>query len=412
MTFRAKSSLARGVANGGRRPVRSNSTVAVGNQESYTSTTPTRSPVLAWGGRGSDVPDRSSGLGNIALSSTLPANVRRRSQSVSGATRTPPTPQRVGRSPKEGGRDSNNVSPSSSSSSSQQSSLEMMKLMGLGPRVPLATSLGDSPHKRSGGRGSPVHLVSEDHSPRSSPLAPRTSGGGIHPRNPSPIHLQSTLVEEEEEEEEVEGGPRSPTRQQMETMVKSRVPIETENSAFQVDASELEVVLEATTPRRRSIIVALPPSPVRKSPSSAPGSPMDSPAQKRKLPATPGSTPESDSVKDLSTPVTPSPQRPPNNLTPATQQTRAHSTSPIVTNRGRGGGGEGGEPCLSGRSSSAAALSVGGGEVEGGEMVDGAATLPRGGSTSGSRHTVSYNEKSTTQGQGSYITEPHITCYL
>ena len=396
MTFRAKSSLVRGMANGGRRPVRSNSTVTDSNLESLNLTTPTRSPVPAWGGRGlgDQVCDRSSGLGNVALSSTLPASIRQRSQSVDGASGTPPTPRRGARSTKGGSGDSN-----IGSSSSSSSQLAKMKSMGLGPRVPLATSLGDSPHKRPGGRASPVHLVSEDHSPRSSPLAPRTSSSGgnpaiIHPRNPSPVHLQSTLVEEEEEEEEE--GLKSPTRQQerrqhVEITVKSRVPIETESSAFQVDASELEVVLEATTPRRRSI-VALPQSPVRQSPSSVPGSPMDSPVGKRKLPITPGSTPESNGARNSLLPATHSLQKLPNSLTPATLQTRAHSTSPIaVTNRGGGGGGE---EVLSGRSSSAMVLSAGEGG-ERGDVVDGAATLPRG-STTGSRHTVS--EKLPTQG--------------
>ena len=404
VTYRAKSSLPRGVANGGRRYGRSNSTVTDGNnQESGTTlATPTRSPLPGgWG-------DRSSGLGNVALSSTLPARVRQRSQSVGGATWTPPTPRRLaggggGRSGKEGSGES--AGGGSTTSSSQQSPTAQMKSMGMGPRVPLATSLGDSPHRRSGGRGSPIHLVSEDHSPRTSPLAPRTIGAGMtHPRNPSPIHLQSTLVEEEEEEEEEEGDPRSPARQQqqkqqVETTVKSRVPIETESSAFQVDASELEVVLEATTPRRRSI-VAVPQSPVRHSSSSASGSPLGSPVKNRKLPVTPGSTSESDSAKDSSPVSTPSPQKPTGTLSPATtQQQRAHSTSPIVVkNRSSGVG----EPCLSGRSSSTMALSGGGVAqeevVEGEDRVDGAATLPRG-STAGSRHTVSYREKPTTQGQ-------------
>ena len=372
VTYRAKSSLTRGVANGVRRIGRSNSTVADGNRgtsDDSSVATPTRSPQVRSGERHG----RSSGLGNVALS-TLPASIRHRSQSVGGASAgTPPTPRRAGQQKRE---------------ESERQSMMKIKAMGLGPRVPLAISLTDSPRRGSGGRTSPAHLFSEDHSPRSSPLAPRTNSAP-YPRNPSPIHLQSPLVEEEEEEEE---GVASPTRVHsrhtvVEHMVKSRVPIETESAAFKVDASELEVVLEAATPRRRSI-VALP-----QQSASLPGSPMGSPARQRKLPMTPGSTPESTTTESTVSPTSSSSSsqsprklpRVPDNLAPQHgNSARAHSTSPVVTNRGSGGEGERGGPCLSGRSASVMALSGERESVDGG--VAGRAKI---------RHSVSFKEKPT-----------------
>lgn len=328
-TYRARSSLPRGISNGGRRVARPGSTIVDGNNRG--SLTPDMSPLPLGSSDGHR--NRSSGLGNVVTVSPSPN--KKRSQSVSGTTGTPPTGSEV----KSGG-----------GGDGAQQNVAAIKSMGLGPRVPLATSLGDSPHRGSSGGGA-AHLVSEDHSPRSSPLAPRTTGGGHHhhhhSKNHSPIHLQSTLVEEEEEEEE--GGENGSTATNsgdlgVETAVQSRVPIETESAAFKVDASELEIVLEAT-PRRRSI-VADPPSPVRRASSSSsshPGSPVDSPTHNSKSAGTPSqeSPNEQPVVLDTLTPVV------------SRTDTRAHSTSPIVT-KGRG------DSCLSGRSASTTALSGGG----------------------------------------------------
>ena len=383
--FRATSSMARGVANGGRRVGRSNSTIT----DSSNLATPTRSPRALRSSERLSHQSRSSGMGNIALSSTLPTSVRQRSQSVGGATVTPPL-RKTG-------------------SSTDRVSVAKMKAMGQGPRVPLATSLGDSPHQGSRGQSSPVHLVSEDHSPRSSPLAPRTAGYSATStplRNPSPINLHSTLVEEEEEDEvrsptARDQGEREKSAVVVEQMVKSRVPIETESAAFQVDASELEVVLEAT-PKRHSI-VALPSQRKNSSGSSSsqPASPLGSPARQRKLPITPGSTPEGGAdMKTLpSSSASSSRKLPqlPTGLAPA-NSSRAHSTSPIVA-KGESGRleSDGGAPSQIGRSASALGLTevV---EKEGETQPDGSDAGGCSGASGRIRHTVRVKEKSTPQG--------------
>ena len=388
VTYRAKSSLARGdpANRGGRRRVqrantiildsRGDSSDALSNQS-----TPTHSPLLGsthalrssdrTGDRTGDR-SRTSGLGNITHSSTLPASIRRRSQSMSGPSTT-------------GSKSSRNTGKSRDLNNPQQQSLSHMKSIGLGPRVPLATTLSDASRRGSG------VMRPRSASPKSSPVR---CGGivGVNPaRNSSPIQLDSTLVEEDEELEEgvetVSGKTGdSSVRQQVGNTVQSRVPIETESAAFKVDASELEIILEAK-PRRQSIVVSSPPPTTKQQRSvSLPSSPSGSPARQRRSLIVPA--PELESTDGAGTATASSPSTPaqrklpelPHNLAPF--YSRTQSTSPIAATKRE-------DPCLSGRSSSSMALAEGGG---GREVVgDGFLTLPR---RHSAKNTVVFKEQS------------------
>ena len=324
---------------------------------------------------------RSSGLGNITHSSTLPASMRPRSQSMSGAS---------------GSRYSRGGTKSTLPTEKDTRQLSShMKSMGLGPRVPLATSLSDSPRKGSTATSRTAHFASSDFSPE--PSASLTMHG-VSDRTASPIQLEPTLVEEEEEGEGEEGGEgsargrtvpdRSPQRRQ-EKVVNSRVPIETESSAFKVDARELQVVLEAT-PRQSKSIVAKPQVKQTRS-VSLPSSPSSSPARRRKLPSVPGADSTSDgNASKESLPMNQESRKPvevQQTLTPASQRGdgRTQSTSPIATNRGS----QGGDPYLTERSVSTMALTGGSGGVE--EQM----TSPRTSNATSLKHTVSLKEKPT-----------------
>ena len=349
VTYRAKSSLARGDRSARHARVQRANSVIVDNREDSSeslSTTPTHSPLLgSTRALGNSDRSRSSGLGNVANSSTLPASIRRsRAQSMSGASTT--TGSRSGRTKPATSGDKKE------SSGSQQQSLSHIKSMGLGPRVPLAKSLSDSPRRGSAGAS---RIAAGLASPKTSPAH------GLA-RNPSPIQLESTLMEEDEDGEEGGSGSSrgggSLARQSVGQTVKSRVPIETESAAFQVDVSELEIVLEAR-PRRQSIVVASAPATKPQQSVSLPCSPSRSPARQKTAPELTG---------------------------------HAQSTSPVAT----GVRDERGTPCLSERSSSAMGLvggRGGGGEREGGagEEIDGFSTVPR---RSSAKHSVSFKEQS------------------
>lgn len=310
---------------------------------------------------------RSSGLGNITHSSTLPASIRRRAQSMSEAT---PQSSRDGKT--------------TDSCPRQKSSHQ--KSVGLGPRVPLATSKTDSPALPRGTCGTrTAHLVSGDLTPKS----PATQRGSHPARNPSPIQLESTLLEEDEEGQD----PGSPVKRHVDQTVKSRVPMETESAAFKVDTRELQVTLEATPGLSvgRSI-VAVPPQPVSLGSSSLPNSPSGSPSRQRRLPTVPGSNSNSPTgavTAPSGTTLTHNPRKLPElpqSLTPFAQQSvnRAQSTSPIVNRNQRESGRN-----LGGRSMSTLALAGGVvSERDGGSSPS--MTLPR-----RIKHTVSFKEKST-----------------
>lgn len=299
---------------------------------------------------------RSSGLGNVTHSSALPASVRRRAQSVSEATpRSRNTRKAVSNLGKK---------------------MDHPKSLGKGPRVPLATSKTDSPVHKSSGTHSP-HLVSGELTAKS-PATPRN--GGQPARNPSPIQLESTLVEEDEDGGDTGGrkGQESPVKRQADQTVTSRVPIETESAAFQVDARELQVTLEAIP--RLSVGESIVAAPLQSDSTSLPTSPSGSPSRKSKLPLTgPESTPPTST--QTSATLTHSPNRLPEPHTGG----RAKSTSPIVgLNHG-----ENESPLCNSRSMSTMALAGGtGGERESGQRSS--MTLPR-----KSKHTVIFKEKST-----------------
>ena len=376
------------------------------DSESYSGSspsTPTHSPLL---GTTSNNRNKRSGMGNIAHSATLPIHLRHRSQSVS----EPRT--RTGRSGRTG--EGSAVSGRRRGDSvSKQLSLPSKSPSPLGPRVPLGTSLSDSPVLRSsrdsagsrssrdssGSRGAQVVVGGGE-------LSPKTSTPRAHPpRNPSPIQLDATLMEEDEEEveEETEAGEGksgkenkvsgSTAKREASQVVKSRVPIETESAAFQVDARELQITLEACPGLnvRRNIVVSR--QPVKQNSSSAPSSPNIS--LSRKVPPNRPSTEEagSKSLPDDNTAAQPSSGRKlpelPQSLSPFSggnsSNSRAHSTSPIVGSQGRDS-----TDGLSDRSASTLALSGGlGSSREGGSGLVSSMSLPR-----RNRHRVSFKENS------------------
>ena len=377
-TYRAKSSSLTRSANSRKGTGRSKSINLEGQspvdtdrefKSRSTQSTPTHSPLVGSGkALQSSDRSRSSGLGNITHSSTLPANIRPRSQSTSGGT--------TSKSATHGGALNRKTD-----SNHQQKSAHN-KSVGLGPRVPLGTSRTDS--LSSSQRGSVAshtpHIVSTDVTTRSSNSTPR--GGSHTMRNPSPIQLDSTLVEEDEEgqEEEGEGGrgrKRSSVKQKKltEQTVTSRVPIDTESAAFQVDTRELQVTLEANPCLSvgRSTAASQPVQLVKQGSTSLPSSPSQSPAKHRRLSTVPGSNPPTGNLQRSATPPTHNLRKSsePQLLAtfPEKSDSRAHSTSPGVddTDQGRG------NPCLSERSVSM--------------------TLPRNYSSS-IKHTVSSKEKS------------------
>lgn len=355
-------------------------------------TTPTHSPllgstkVLRSSDRTADR-SRSSGLGNITHSSTLPASMRPRSQSMSGASLS-----RHGRGGTKSTLPTDRDRRAAESDARHVSS--HMKSMGLGPRVPLATSLSDSPRRRSPVTGHTGHFVGSDVSPEH-PTS--LSVHGVGGRTASPIQLESTLVEEEEvdgvEGGESEGGGTvlegSPRRQQQ--VVKSRVPIETQSSAFKVDARELQVVLEAA-PQPSKSIVATPPAAKQTHSISLPSSPSSSPGRRRKLPIPPGADlPSSSSIPKESLPMNEDSRKlVQQTLAPGLQRGdgRAQSTSPIAATRVS----QREDPCLIERSVSTMALTGGSGRVEG-QM-----TSPRSSNTTTLKHTISSLKEKSAQG--------------
>ena len=381
------------------------------DSESYSGSspsTPTRSPLLGTT-RGLRSSDRSndrnkrSGMGNIAHSATLPIHLRHRSQSVSEPrTRT----GRTGEGNAVSGRKRGD-------SVSKQLSLPSKSPSPLGPRVPLGTSLTDSPVLRSS-RDSAGSRSSRDSSGSrgahmvvgGGELSPKTSTPRAHPpRNPSPIQLDATLMEEDEEEAEAgaEAGEGksgkenkvsgSTAKREASQVVKSRVPIETESAAFQVDARELQITLEACPGLsvKRNIVVSR--QPVKQNSSSAPSSPNIS--LSRKVPPNRPSTEEAGnkSLPDDNTAAQPSSGRKlpelPQSLSPFSRgnssNSRAHSTSPIVGSHGRDS-----TDGLSDHSASTLALSGGlGNGREGGSGLVSSMSLPR-----RNRHRVSFKENS------------------
>lgn len=304
---------------------------------------------------------RSSGLGNITHSSTLPASVRRRAQSMSDAT------PRSSKAP-PAGRNARKADPNTRQKSDHQKSI------GKGPRVPLATAQTDSPVHR-GLVTCSAHLVSGELTAES-PVTLKSDGGHLG-RNPSPIQLDSTLVEEDEEAGETGGSSKaqeSLVKQQADQTVKSRVPIETESAAFQVDTRELQVTLEGIP--RLSVGRSTTAAPLQPGSTSLPNSPSGSPSRRSKLPPPePESTPPL-SVTSIHSSATPTPT----STKPETEG-RAKSTSPIVGLPH----GESESP-LSSRSMSTMALA--GSEREDGQRSS--MTLPR-----RNKHTVAFKEKST-----------------
>lgn len=324
---------------------------------------------------------RSSGLGNITHSATLPASVRRRAQSMSEAT------PRSSKAP-PAGRNARKTDPNTRQKSDHQKSI------GKGPRVPLAMAQTDSPVHRSSATCS-AHLVSGELTAES-PVTSRSDGGHLG-RNPSPIQLESTLIEEDEEAGETGGNSKaqeSLVKQQADQTVKSRVPIETESAAFQVDTRELQVTLEAIP--RLSVGRSPTATPLQPGSTSLPNSPSGSPSRRSALP--PPSEPESTppvSVTATHSSTTPTPT----SIEPQTEG-RAKSTSPIVgLTRGDG------ESPLCGRSMSTMALAgLTGSEREGGQRSS--TMLPR-----RNKHTVAFKEKSTI-GMKVYCTCTHVSTYV
>ena len=304
---------------------------------------------------------RSSGLGNITHSSTLPASVRRRAQSMSEAT------PRSSKAPPAGRK----ADPNTRQKSDHQKSI------GKGPRVPLATAQTDSPVHRSSVTNS-AHLVSGELTAEST-ITSRSDGG--HPgRNPSPMQLDSTLVEEDEEVGETGGSSKaqeSIVKQQADQTVKSRVPIEIESAAFQVDTRELHVTLEGIP--RLDVGRSTTAAPLQPGSTSLPNSPSGSPSRRSKLPPS-----EPEFTPPLSVTSTHSSATPTPTSTKPETEGRAKSTSPVV---GLPQGED--ESPLSGRSMSTMALAgLTGSEREGGQRSS--MTLPR-----RNKHTVAFKEKST-----------------
>lgn len=300
---------------------------------------------------------RSSGLGNITHSSTLPASMRRRAQSMSETT---PRSSKVSPAARNGRK------------GDLRQKTDYQKSIGKGPRVPLATAQTDSPlHRSSVSRT--AHLMSGELTAESSVTS--RSGGGHSGRNPSPIQLESTLVEEDEDTGETGGnnkGQESLVKPRADQTVKSRVPIETESAAFQVDTRELQVTLEAIP--RLSVGKSITAAPLQSGSTSLPNSPSGSPSRKSKPPP---SQPESTSPASVtSTQSSATPTHPSSELK---TEGRAKSTSPVV-----GVTRDDGEGPLSGRSMSTMAL-AGTTEREGGER-----SSPR-----RNKHTVAFKEKTT-----------------
>ena len=375
VTYRAKSSLVRGARRGsgvGRSSWmtaenRHGDAVNVDHDSSSGSdsnqSTPTHSPLLGSTAalRSSDrTTDRSrtSGMGNISRSSTLPASIRQRSQSMSGTITT--HRGRGGTKP---------TLPGARVDSDTQQDMSRMKLMGLGPRVPLATSRTDSP-RRGSLTNHTAHLVSGEVMSKTSVTA------RVPPvRNPSPVQVEPALIEEDEDggrEGEGRGSMTpegSPVRCRVGHVVKSRVPIETESAAFRVDARELQGVILEANPRQSvsKSIVATAWTKQQRS-VSLPGSPSRSPVRQK--------TNERLTVAQIS------PRKHPNlpeTLTTSHLQrsnVRAQSASPIVARQG-------GDPCLSERSVLMALAE------------SGAADAQARSNGTGIKHTVSFKEKPT-----------------